>query len=163
MAYLCDPEIFVPQTKYKDILIKSFARTDHKKCFNLLNKSYIKINDKCMICISSVSSINNAYLTECGHTFHKSCLSNYFHFLKFKKPHKLILNCPLCRSNLGSPELIFTPFYNCFSNINYLDLLENISSQNFNELIHICSSQRHYSHYLGCLSNCEICRNYREG
>jgi hypothetical protein len=63
-------------------------------------KTYIPIGEMCPICLEGIYSKKNAYLTGCGHAFHKSCIQ----FVLRIRDH-LNLLCPYCRSNLGRPEI----------------------------------------------------------
>jgi hypothetical protein len=104
---------------------------------------------------------NNAYLTSCGHSFHKTCLFKAF---EIKAINKHNFTCPLCRTRLGYPE--FYCRYTCVikepNNVlksNFLDNLEEFwLSKDFN-LIHICSNGN--NHALGMKNNCEDCSDYR--
>ena len=58
-------------------------------------KHYIKQRgEECSICLDEITSRKNSILTACGHSFHKSCLCNYY----FKNYSKFD-ECPICRSS----------------------------------------------------------------
>lgn len=146
----------------EDIIIttNSIGRIDTPLAFKF--KRYVNPKvDICIICMNCVASKSNCYLTECGHTFHKTCLSNYFHHIQLKyHPHNL--KCPLCRANLGYPE--FHQKYNYFHPaFNSLDLIENINDSLLitNDLLHICR-KGNQSHYLGLNNDCQSCLYYRK-
>ncbi len=61
-------------------------------------KTYIPIGEMCPICLDGIYIKNNAYLTGCGHAFHKSCIRSVLETF----PHKNLM-CPFCRANLGRP------------------------------------------------------------
>lgn len=63
-------------------------------------RTYIPMGATCPICIEGIYSKKNAYLTGCGHAFHKSCIKSV---LQFRGQRNLI--CPFCRANLGRPEI----------------------------------------------------------
>ena len=44
---------------------------------NLKIPHYIKIGSECPICYDEIYNRNNALLTDCGHSFHYSCIINY--------------------------------------------------------------------------------------
>lgn len=169
MSHLIDYDIY--SLNAKKIVSNSIRRNDtclsyDRHIFNAFHKKiYVKFDDKCSICVDCIGPAHNAFITDCGHTFHKTCLSNYFHYLQFNK-HKLSLRCPVCRSNLGSPEFFGLRYYSDLSiDYNGLDLLENYSNpNNLNDLIHICHhSNITKSHYLGTDCNCENCKLYISG
>ena len=47
------------------------------KC-DFKRKVYIKQGEECSICLEQIYQKNNAYLTSCGHSFHRSCLFKAF-------------------------------------------------------------------------------------
>lgn len=73
----------------------------HCYCFKVKNdktnknkKKYIEynlkkeiINTECIICLQEISLYENVILIDCGHLYHKECISNWF---------KKRLNCPIC-------------------------------------------------------------------
>lgn len=63
-------------------------------------KTYIPIGEMCPICLEGIYSKNNAYLTGCGHGFHKSCIRLVLEICGNKN-----LICPSCRGNLGKPDI----------------------------------------------------------
>jgi len=68
----------------------------------LQTKTYIPIGEQCPICMEGIYSKNNAYLTGCGHAYHKSCIM--FVLQITSGTHRNLL-CPFCRANLGRPEI----------------------------------------------------------
>ena len=72
----------------------SITETNTHKQYTLKDKLYIKKFDECPICLEGITSKQNAYLTQCGHAFHKKCM------------HQLVFNnvnasCPICRNIHG--------------------------------------------------------------
>ena len=129
---------------------------------NFNRKVYIKQGEECAICMETIYQKNNAYLTSCGHSFHKTCLFNAFE-IKAKNKHNF--PCPLCRARLGYPEFYCRYTCNIFkdpnqiSETNFLDTLEEFwLSKEFN-LIQICSNG--HNHALGMKNNCDDCLDYR--
>lgn len=123
---------------------------------NINNKMYVWSEEVCIICMDKIELKSNAYLSNCGHCFHKKCMINYFHHIQMVSNKNL--SCPLCRCNLGSP--ILNERYNLYhTSMNSLDTLEDLNI----EMLHICkSSTTRNNHYLGMDSNCNKCINYRK-
>lgn len=120
-------------------------------------KFYIRPgNDDCSICLEKIMMKKNAFITGCGHAFHRNCLFKYFEIKQNQKPFST-LRCPLCRCSLGLP--VFFERYNFIQgrNIHYLDLLENFWLTKDYQLPHFCSKK---SHYLGMNKNCSECKKY---
>lgn len=137
------------------IIPPSIGNNDFKR--NIYNKMYISPNENCIICMQQINIKSDAYLTDCGHSFHKFCLSNYFQYINLVSNKNL--KCPMCRTNLGQP--CFYEKYNMFhEKANGLDMLENINMSQCH-FIHICKNSKS-EHYLGINSNCEKCLNYRK-
>ncbi len=66
---------------------------------NLNTKHYIKIGEECPICYDGIYNRNNAYLTDCGHSFHYNCIINYDYINVFENTN---INCPICRQYMGN-------------------------------------------------------------
>jgi len=67
------------------------------------NKCYIAFGEMCFICMDPIVSKNNAWLTPCGHAFHRKCLiTNH----QYRQKHNMTLEfsneipCPVCREGL---------------------------------------------------------------
>lgn len=141
------------------VLPNKIGNNDFDREFS--NKMYIWSKDTCIVCMSQIINKNDAYLTDCGHGFHKCCLSYYFHHIKMVSNKNL--NCPLCRTNLGHPE--FYERYNVYhEDINGFDILENKNIDGHNlEMLHICkNNDMSLKHYLGMNSECYKCLDYRK-
>ena len=154
------PELCVKTCScYYDQLIipNSIGNTDFKRKLN--NKMYISPDETCIICMQKVNVKSDAYLTDCGHSFHKICLSNYYEYIELISNKNL--KCPMCRSNLGQP--CFYEKYNLFhADANGLDMLENLNILQCN-IIHVCKNIETYpKHYLGTKSICKKCVLYRK-
>lgn len=136
--------------KYNELVLPNKIGNNFKR--TLKNKMYIWAYESCVICMNEILHKTDAYLSDCGHTFHKNCLTNWKHYIEIKSNRNL--KCPMCRCNLGMPEL--NEKYNLsHKEANALDLLENINI----EMIHICKSSKHY---LGMNSKCNKCLEYRK-
>lgn len=121
-------------------------------------KNYVTIGDECSICYELIIHKKNAYLTGCGHSFHRKCLADVF-IAKWKSKAYSQLNCPLCRCGLGCPDLFQR--YDYF-NGNALDLLENFWLSKDFMTPEFCSSWTEHSHYVGMKKDCSLCTLYRE-
>lgn len=141
------------------IIPLSIGNNNFKRKLN--NKMYISEKDNCAICVGKMDKKKEAYLTDCGHCFHKKCLTEYIEHQN-KTTNKNI-KCPICRSNLGYPEIYKK--YNMYNEeTNGLDLLENFNYEVINyDLIHLCKSGNKYpKHYLGINKECKECLRYRK-
>jgi len=129
-------------------------------------KVYIKQGEECSICLEQIYQKNNAYLTSCGHSFHKSCLFKAFETKIFNRH---TFNCPNCRARLGYPEFycrytnMFKRFDSDFdtdfdkkTNYNF-DILEDFWLGKDFTTLQICNG----GHALGMKNGCNRCLEYR--
>jgi len=65
---------------------------------NLKIKHYIPFGAECSICYENIFHRKNAFLTDCGHCFHYSCIINYDYFESF---NNIGIFCPICRQDMG--------------------------------------------------------------
>lgn len=64
-------------------------------------KCYIEIGADCPICLSAIQHKRNAWLTVCGHAFHRTCLMTYYNtYMETVKPYGNCVPCPICREEL---------------------------------------------------------------
>ena len=124
-------------------------------------KVYIKPGEECSICLEPIIQKSTAYLTSCGHSFHKLCA---FQVFDKKKRDKHTFSCPLCRAKLGYPEFYcrYTAVFKQADKkkFNQLDLLEEFwLSKNF---ISIQTCNNGYNHDLGMKNGCKLCIKYRK-
>ena len=89
---------------------------------NLKIKHYLKIGETCSICLDEILRRKDAFLTDCGHSFHIGCIINYDYKNSFVK---LGVFCPLCRSDMGN-YLDFRDRYKYSRNC--LDILEDFEN-----------------------------------
>jgi len=116
--------------------------------------------DDCSICLEKIMMKKDAFITGCGHPFHRSCLFKYYDNKQNHKPFST-LRCPLCRCSLGLP--IFLQKYKItYSKINYLDLLENFWLTKEFTIPHYCYSNNYKPHYIGMKKKCAKCKDYIE-
>ena len=123
------------------------------KC-RLNTKTYIKIGEECSVCLEPMFHKTDAYLTGCGHAFHKKCLSRVFKAKWEVKPFSS-LNCPLCRTGLGCPDLFVRYSHDTE---NSLDKLENFWITKDCLIPDMCCKGKHY---LGMKNTCQSCMRYR--
>jgi len=123
---------------------------------NFKRKVYIRPGEECSICLENILQKNTAYLTACGHSFHKLCL---FKIFELKSNHLLNFSCPICRSNLGYPDL-YSRYSYIYPKVNNLDILEDFWLAKDFKTIQMCSKGRNHS--LGMNKSCRSCLKYRK-
>ena len=128
---------------------------------NIKRKCYIKQGEECPICMEKILSKSNAYLSVCGHCFHKLCIFKCME-TKWVNSYASNFNCPMCRKNLGTEIHETNRRYNFYSTndkkYNYLDMLEDFWIQKDLSLGHICD--KNYNHYLGMNTKCIRCKEF---
>jgi hypothetical protein len=127
-----------------------------KKNIDILKKKYyIRPNQECPICLEPILTKNSAFLTPCGHGFHKLCIHQAFEKNWLTKQGGI--SCPLCRYGDISDYCIEKY---CSWNIhaNDLDCLENFWFNKDMTLAIPCYSGHHY---IGIDKNCISCKRYR--
>lgn len=67
-------------------------------------KTYIKVGDECPICLDPILAKTNAYLTCCGHAFHKRCILTAYHTQIFEW-NIFSFRCPICRTNQADTDV----------------------------------------------------------
>lgn len=73
-------------------------------CLDGHNKNvYIVEGSECPICYEPIVSHKNAYLTECNHAFHKTCLTKWY---EAKETKENSVDCPMCRQDPGEFDWI---------------------------------------------------------
>lgn len=128
------------------------------KC-DMKRKVYIKPGEECSICLEKIMTKRNAYLTACGHSFHKNCLFKTYETKRQTNPYCSLL-CPLCRAKLGLDikDLAYRYRYIC---TNQLDNLENFWLRKNYLCCDICPSKNF--HYIGMKKDCNYCKKYQDG
>ena len=113
MSLTIDDVFHVFDKSTNDIMYSfSIKENNNDRKYTFKDKLYIKIMDECPICLESIASKKNAYLTNCGHAFHKTCI------------HELVFNnvnasCPVCRNIHGiGPVNLFSDDYHRYKNKN---------------------------------------------
>ena len=124
---------------------------------NMKIKHYIKIGEICSICLEEIWSERDAFLTECGHEFHASCINKHFYMNKSAR-------CPICRSDTMNAELELKNKYNTVSYLDKLDDFWMNMDMMFPEKCYDYGYYHGYSnnyHDKGMNDDCEICLMYR--
>lgn len=123
---------------------------------NLKVKHYIKIGEDCPICYESIFNRRNAFLTDCGHSFHYKCIIDYDYKNIF---NNVSIMCPICRSDMGNYDDMKDRYKN--SN-NVFDILEDVEMNLSFKFPKTCynlndrSSNNHFHRM--CYNNCATCR-----
>lgn len=144
--------------------VKPITIGDQYAPCSLKIKCYIKPGDECPICYEEIITKTNAYITACGHHYHKKCLFKYIESKYLSTSYIFSARCPMCRSSLGHPEFEERYRSNYFSSgykdDNKLDKLEDFWITKDYKLPTFCSNR--YDHFLGLNKNCFVCESYRE-
>ena len=147
--------------KYIEQKVKPFTIGDQNTPCDVKIKCYIKPGEECPICYEEIMTKSSAFITNCGHPFHKKCLSKY---IESKWLSISTARCPMCRCSLGDPDFIqryrASYFFYNYKNDNELDKLEDFWISKDYRLPSFCSNR--YDHYLGCNKYCLLCKNYVE-
>jgi hypothetical protein len=144
--------------------VKPFTIGDQDCPCNFKIKCYIKPGDECPICYESIDTKSSAFITDCGHQFHKKCLFKYIETKWLSTSYTSNAKCPLCRCSLGHPHFVQRYRSSYFSfpykNDNELDKLEDFWLSKDYLLPVFCSNS--YDHYLGTKKSCFICKSFIE-
>jgi hypothetical protein len=128
----------------------------------LSRKMYIRPFDKCPICYDEIIRKNDAYLTICGHGFHKKCLFKAYE-IKQQVKSKSNFKCPCCRTNLGLDMEEINDKYDIW-NGSEMDCLENFWIKKDFIMPHICKNINNgninQTHWYGMNQNCAKCIKY---
>ena len=127
-------------------------------------RCYIRPGDECPICCEPIITKSSAFITGCGHPYHKKCLFKYMQTKWTSTKYLSPMRCPLCRCCLGHPEFV-QRYRASYFNINYkndneIDKLEDFWVSHEYKIPSFCSNG--YDHYLGMEKNCLCCEAYRE-
>jgi hypothetical protein len=121
----------------------------------LTRKMYIRPFDKCPICYDEIIRKNDAYLTICGHGFHKKCLFKAYE-IKQQIKAKSNFKCPCCRTTLGLDIEEINDKYDVWNGTE-MDCLENFWIKKDFIMPHICKNK---NHWYGMNKNCVECIQY---
>jgi Ring finger domain len=127
-------------------------------------RCYIGFGEQCPICIQPILHKKTAWLTPCGHAFHRKCLLYAFrHYLELDIAYSNVMPCPICRNELTNCCIgeDTTPRYNISFNdpINDFDYLENFWTDMEEKVSIKCLT---CNHILGSnASKCKKCQRER--
>jgi len=122
---------------------------------NLKVKHYIKIGEECPICYESINNRHDCYLTDCGHSFHYSCISNYEYHTKYNSN----ICCPICRQYMGYYDNIKDKYPNSKNEIDKLEDFENNIKTKLPKICFDFHELKYKNHfYLMNYKNCFYCR-----
>ena len=146
-------------------IVKPITIGDQYVPCNIKYKCYIRPGQECPVCFDPIINKTTAFITSCGHSFHKKCLFNYIKTKWETTSYLSKAGCPICRCSLGFPTFIERYTNNYFNSTFYekqnkLDELEDFWLSNEYRLPEFCQEQ--YNHYLGMNSRCRRCVLYRK-
>lgn len=97
---MCDLES-VYSLYSNDLLDQRYKIGDTEVPCSLSRRTYISPMQECSICLEPIQGRRHAYLTSCGHGFHKRCIyaMSVYRFC-----------CPICRSRCGVPQYYSTQY-----------------------------------------------------
>ena len=117
----------------------------------LKTKHYIKFGEECSICYEPIYSKPNAFLTDCGHCFHKTCMT------KWLISTSLNGSCPICRQDVGLFD------FERYSSRKGLDGLEEFELNKDITLPNFCGGYDDDElHITGIDKNCPECIKWRK-
>lgn len=129
----------------------------HKPHLNV--KTYIRPNQECPICLDPITHRPTAYLSVCGHGFHKECISKTY-VANTRQKCMSQLKCPICRHTLGNDIEYITERYT--SDLGTIDSVENFWNIYPHNIPTICRKMHNNQyHTLGCNNTCSRCLDYR--
>lgn len=129
-----------------------------KKIENFHVKFYIRPLQECSICLEPILTKSTAFLTPCGHGFHRKCIHTATKLKWLSR--NCDVPCPLCR-NYNIYEYNVDKYCIWNKKINEMDKLENFWETFEMQLAQPCSSDG--THYIGLKKDCERCVKYRKG
>ena len=120
-------------------------------------KMYVRPFDNCPICYENIIRKSDAYLSVCGHGFHKKCIFKAYEAKQLLKPCS-VFRCPCCRTSMGTDMEEMNERYDLYNEkTNGLDILESFWIKKDYTMPLICNH-----HYLGMERNCIKCEKYKK-
>jgi hypothetical protein len=131
--------------------------------YSFNRKCYIRCGEECSICLEPIIRKIDAYLTACGHPFHKKCIFKAME-TKWYSNCRCCFSCPYCRSKLGLTVCYLNQRYNpLHSSYTYLDRLEDFWLRKEYFVCEPCIlSNEDNQHFSGMDSGCIECLLYRK-
>jgi Ring finger domain len=144
--------------------VMPFTIGDQDVPCRLKNRCYIRPGDECPICCEGILTKINAFITSCGHHYHKKCLIKYMETKWLNTKYTSVIRCPICRCSIGHPDFV-QRYHDSYFSTNYrgenqFDKLEDFWISKDYKLPCFCSNG--YNHYLGFDKECFCCERYRE-
>ena len=148
-----DPYYRISKTKNEYIKVKNsykIIQVPKSTEENLKIKHYIKFGEECPICYEPIFLKNTAYLSDCGHSFHRECIH------KWTMTTFLNGRCPVCRQDFGD--------YDCqrYLKKKGLDSLEEFWINSNTIRPHLCRFNDNYTHISGTNKYCIECMEFRK-
>lgn len=144
--------------------VKPFTIGDQCSPCNLKIKCYIKPGEECPICYEPIMTKHSAFITNCGHHYHKKCIHKYMETKWLSSGYISVARCPMCRCSLGHTEIMEryrSSYFDTYDNdTNGLDRLEDFWITKDCRLPFFCGNG--YDHYLGNNNICAACKAFRE-
>lgn len=162
------PSIYEECYCHLNVCVLPITIGDQEASPHISIKTYINPQQECSICLEEISKKSNAYITNCGHGFHKLCLFKMYEN-QFKQHRRETnydyykLKCPLCRRQIFNRTFYcrYPQWSVLKKNKNYLDILEEFwLSKDFT--IGLLCYKSNNEHYLGMNKNCQYCLHYRQ-
>jgi len=125
---------------------------------NLKIKHYIKIGEECPLCYEPIWFKRDAFLTDCGHSFHLSCIHSY-DMANIYNNGNLGVWCPMCRSDMGLYGDSGRIYFNSSKG---LDKLEDFWSNIQYKIPRLCLHPTEQFHIIGLKKTCFVCVDYRK-
>jgi hypothetical protein len=149
---------------YINKVVRPLTIGDQDTPCNIKYRCYIRPGTECPICYEQILTKSSAFITNCGHHFHKKCLFKYIENKRLDTSYMNVVKCPICRCSIGYPEFVqrYRSSYYSYNNLhdeNQLDKLEDFWLCQDYKLPDFCDNG--YNHYLGLNSNCFVCKHYR--
>lgn len=138
-------------------VVKPFTIGNQDVKCSFSRKCYIKYGEECPICLNCINKKSEAFLTPCGHSFHKKCIFTSFKSKCLENYYKQF-RCPICRGNIGLQIEEINERYKF--NLSGLDDLENFWIKTDFIVPRICSQK--WNHYIGTRKECSGCIKYIE-
>lgn len=126
---------------------------------NLKVKHYIKFGETCPICYDSINNRKDSFLTDCGHSFHYSCIIDYDYCIIKNNLNNYNICCPICRQYMGKYNDIKDRYPYSKNEIDKLEDFENnikIKIPNVCFDFHQIKYKNHFSRM--DYNNCFYCR-----